>query len=193
MSKISKEKQKIMDHYKKLLATMIDDNDICRWLGSDAREKIIKYSDLKNYNSINDLIPEEKGFRIILTESSPNCGHWCAVLKYKDILEWFDSYGVKVDGEFKYIPKIVRKMLGQDGDVLTYLLTKTKRPNQNVYYNKRRLQSNAENINTCGRWVIARILSMLLGFELDDFINKVDEKIEDTGKPSDILVCDWIV
>ena len=192
MSKLSKDKQKIMDHYHKLLATMIDDNDICRWLGLDAREKIIKYSDLKNYNTINELIPEDKGYRIILTESSPNTGHWTTLLKYKDIIEWFDSYGVTVDGEFKYIPKIVRKMLGQDGNVLSHLLKKTKRPDQKVYYNKRRLQSGAENINTCGRWVIARILSMLLGFELDDFIVKVDEKMEETGKPSDILVCDWI-
>jgi len=33
---------------------------------------------------------------------------------------------------------------------------------------------------------------MLVGYELDDFINKVDEKCEETGKPPDILVCDWI-
>jgi len=34
---------------------------------------------------------------------------------------------------------------------------------------------------------------MRIGWELDDFINKVDEKMDETGKPSDILVCDWIV
>jgi hypothetical protein len=33
---------------------------------------------------------------------------------------------------------------------------------------------------------------MKLGWELDDFINKVDEKSSETGKPSDILVVDWI-
>ena len=191
MSKIAKERQ--MAHYKKMLETMIDDTDISRWLGGDAREKIIKYSELKNYKTINDLIPEDKGYRIILTESKPNVGHWCCILKYKDILEWFDSYGVKMDGEFRYIPNVVRKMLGQDGNVLTKLLTQTKRPDQKVYYNKRRLQSGDDGINTCGRWCIARILAMMVGYELDDFITKVDDKVEETGKPPDILACDWIV
>jgi len=190
MSKLSKERQ--MAHYKKMLETMIDDTDISRWLGADAKDKIVKYSDLKNYHTINDLLPDATDYRIILTESKPNVGHWCCVLKYKDILEWFDSYGVKPDGEFKYIPKMVRRMLGQDGNVLTKLLVNTKRPNQNVYYNKRRLQSGEDGINTCGRWCLARILAMRVGYELDDFIQKVDDKVEETGKPPDILACDWI-
>jgi hypothetical protein len=33
---------------------------------------------------------------------------------------------------------------------------------------------------------------MKLGFELDDFINKVQSKKEETQKPTDILICDWI-
>jgi len=32
-----------------------------------------------------------------------------------------------------------------------------------------------------------------VGYELDDFIQKVDDKVEETGKPPDILACDWIV
>jgi len=191
MSKYAKDKQ--MNYYKGMLEKMIDDTDITRWLGGEAKNKIVKYSELKNYRTINDLMPEATDYRIILTESKPNCGHWCAVLKYKDILEWFDSYGVKPDGEFKYIPKIMRKMLGQEGNILSKLLTKTKNSNQKVYYNKKRLQSGADGVNTCGRWCLARILSMKVGYELDDFIEKVDEKSEETGKPPDILACDWIV
>jgi len=190
MSKLGKEKQ--MNYYKGMLEKMIDDTDITRWLGDEAKNKIVKYSELKNYRTINDLLPEATDYRIILTESKPNCGHWCCVLKYKDILEWFDSYGVKPDGEFKYIPKIMRKMLGQEGNILSKLLTKTKNSNQKVYYNKKRLQSGADGVNTCGRWCLARILSMRVGYELDDFIDKVDEKSEETGKPPDILACDWI-
>jgi hypothetical protein len=33
---------------------------------------------------------------------------------------------------------------------------------------------------------------MKMGYELDDFIQKVEDKCEETGKPSDIIVCDWI-
>lgn len=191
MSKLKKEKT--LEHYKMMLNKMIDDTDIGRYFGEDARQnKIVKYSDLKNYQSINQLLPEDTDFRIILTESKPNCGHWTCVMKYKNILEWFDSYGVKPDGEFRYINKMVRTMLGQDGNVLTKLLKETKTPDQKVYYNKRRFQNGADGVNTCGRWCIARILAMRIGYELDDFINKVDEKCEETGKPPDILVCDWI-
>lgn len=191
MSKVQKEKQ--IQHYTQMLAKMIDDSDIARWLGEEGRQKIVKYSALKNYKTINDLLPEPTDYRIILTESKPNCGHWTCILKYKNIIEWFDSYGVKPDGEFRYVPRFARVLLGQEGNTLTHLLKKTKLPGQSVYYNKRRLQSGKDGINTCGRWCIARILSMLVGYELDDFIEKVDAKVEETGKPPDILACDWII
>jgi len=189
MSKFAK--QKLMQHYQHLLETMINDNDFKRYFGDDVSKKIIKYSDLNKYSNINQLLPNDTDYRIILTENQPNVGHWCAVLKYKNIIEWWDSYGVKPDGEFKYIPSSVRNALGQGGNRLSQLL-KTKSPNQQVYYNKKRFQSGADGINTCGRWTIARVLSMLCGWELDDFIDKVEEKSAETGKPFDILVCDWI-
>jgi hypothetical protein len=69
---------------------------------------------------------------------------------------------------------------------------KTKYPNSKIYYNKKKFQENNDAVATCGRWVIARILAFQCGYELDDFINKVMEKSEETGKPPDILVCDWI-
>jgi hypothetical protein len=72
------------------------------------------------------------------------------------------------------------------------MLKEGKRKDQKVFYNKRRFQIIDDRINTCGRWCVARVLAMLVGYELDDFINKVDEKCEETGKPPDILVCDWI-
>ena len=187
MSRI--QKAKLIEHYKSSLAKMIDDTDISRYFGDG---KIVKYNELKNYSTINDLLPEPTDFRIILLESKPNVGHWVCVMKYKDILEFWDSYGVNPKGEFKYISKIMNKLLGQNENELYDLMAKTKHPHQKCYYNKRRFQSNNDGINTCGRWCIARILAMRIGYELDDFINKVDEKCEETGKPPDILVCDWI-
>lgn len=187
-----KQKDALIKRYEEELKKMMSDADINRNLGEG---KIIKYSELVNYDSINDLLPNSKDFKIVLTEQEHNSGHWCAVMKYgKDgnVIEWWDPYGVKPDGQFRYIDTIKKHLLGQGGNPLTKLLTNTKDKNQKVYYNKRRFQVLDDNINTCGRWCIARVLAMQVGYELDDFINKVDEKIEETGKPADILVCDWI-
>jgi hypothetical protein len=183
-------KQRAIEYYRKLLDQMMSDADFKRYFG-DKPNLIMKYSELNNYTDIDDIIPEQKGFRIFLTEQRPNVGHWTVLLKYGDIWEWFDSYGVKPDGEFKYIPTVIRNALGQGGNRLSKLL-KTKYPNSKIYYNKKKFQENNEGVNTCGRWVIARILAHQVGYELDDFITKVEEKCEETGKPPDILVCDWI-
>lgn len=188
-----KQKDMLIKMYEEELKRMMSDADMNRYFGEG---KVIKYSDLVNYDSINDLLQTNKDFRIILTEQEKNSGHWCAVMKYGkgdgNVIEWFDPYGVKPDGQFRYIDTIKKHMLGQAGNPLTKLLTNTKDSNQAVFYNKRRFQVIDDNINTCGRWCIARVLAMQVGYELDDFINKVDEKIEETGKPADILAVDWI-
>jgi hypothetical protein len=181
-------KKQVIEHYQKELAKMFSDGDVNRWLGDG---HIIKYSDLDSYATINDLLPNDKDFKVILIESSYNQGHWTAVMKYGNIIEYFNSYGTKPEHDFKFISTTIKHLLGQGGNLLTKLL-KTKNKEQKVYYNKKKLQQINDNVNTCGRWCVARILAMRIGWELDDFINKVDEKVDETGKPSDILVCDWI-
>lgn len=183
-----KTKKEVIEHYKKELERMFSNSDIERWLGNDC---IIKYSDLAEYPTINDLLPNDKDFKVILVESSVNQGHWVCIMKYGDIIEYFNSYGTLPEYDFKFIPTMVKHLLGQGGNILSKLL-KTKDKGQKVFYNKKKLQTINDNINTCGRWCVARCLSMKIGWELDDFINKVEEKMEETGKPSDILVCDWI-
>ena len=181
-------KKKMIEHYEKELSKMFSDSDFKRYFGDD---KVIKYSDLSNYSNINELLPLDKDFRIILVESKYNEGHWVALLKYGDIIEWWNSYGTKPEYDFKFIPTPVKHLLGQGGNLLTKLLN-TKSKGQKVYYNKKKFQKVVEGVNTCGRWCIARILAMLVGYELDDFINKVEEKSYETGKPPDILVVEWI-
>lgn len=187
MTKIAKEN--LIKHYKEELARMMSDADFKRYFGGDG--KIIKYSDLSNYNTINDLLPNDKDFRVVLIENKYNQGHWVALLKYGDIIEWFNSYGTKPEYDFKFIPTPIKNFLGQGGNLLTNIL-KTKDKKQKVYYNKKKFQTINDGVNTCGRWVIARCLAMQCGYELDDFIDKVEEKHEETGKPFDILVVDWI-
>lgn len=185
-------KRKIREFYLRELPKMLSNVDIERWLGPNC---IIKYSDLDNYRSINELLPHPKSFKIVLIETSSGVGHWTALMRYGrergDIIEWFNSYGTAPEHDFNFIATHIRHLLGQGGNILTKLL-KTKEPWQKVFYNKMKCQKIDPEINTCGRWCIARVLAMLCGWELDDFINKVKDKMQETGKPSDILVVDWI-
>ncbi len=183
-----KQKETLINNYKKELSKMASDADFDRYFGAG---KVIKYSELADYSNINDLLPNDKDFKILLIESSTNRGHWCCIMKYKNIIEYFNSYGTKPEYDFKFIPTFVKHLLGQGGNLLSNLL-KTKLPNQKVFYNKKKLQVINDDINTCGRHCIARLLAMLVGYELDDYIVKVEEKVEEKKKPADVLMVDWV-
>jgi hypothetical protein len=186
MSKYAKEK--LFKHYQTELGKMLSDSDIDRCLGKNS---VIKYSDLADYNNINELLPNDKSFKVILVENKMNQGHFVCIMRYKNVIEYFNPYGTLPEYDFKFIPTYIKHLLGQGGNLLTKLL-KTKEPNQQIYYNKKKLQKINDNINTCGRWSVARIWAMLCGYELDDFIEKCEDKKKETGKPYDILVCDWV-
>ncbi len=55
--------------------------------------RIVKYSDLANYNHIAKLLPKIKDYVVILTETKPQSGHWTALTRNKNIITYFDSYG----------------------------------------------------------------------------------------------------
>lgn len=189
------QKRAIIERYERLLSSMLSDSDIVNYLGGEAQHKILKYSELANYSNLDELLPEAKDYKVILTESKRNQGHWCCLLKYPTkegcVYEWFDSYSGMPDSELKFIPASVRRMLGETKHHLTRLL-KTAKPNEAVIYNKKKFQALNDNVDTCGRWVVARIFFSQVGYTLNDFINKVEEIEQRTGKPSDIIVCDWV-
>ena len=70
------------------------------------------------------MLPNEKDYCIILYEERPNRGHWTALLKYNGLYEHFDSYGVKPDGQLKWISAKRNRQLNQDEPYLTQLLEK---------------------------------------------------------------------
>lgn len=181
-------KQEAIEYYKAELARMFSDKDIDYYIGNG---HIIKYADLANYRTINELLPNDGDYCVILLEQKENSGHWTALLKYKNIIESFDSYGCRPQYGLKFVSTYMKQLLGQTGNLLINLL-RTKSKGQEVYYNKRQLQQINDNVNTCGRWCVARIESMKMGLELDEFINKVDSKCKATDKPPDIICVDWV-
>ena len=129
-------------------------------LGDDEIKKylptvpILKYSNLSKYNTIEELLPENKTYCILLYEQSPNIGHWVAVLRYNDQYEYFDSYGGKIDDPLNWVDLGIRKELDQFIPYLTNLLEGKK-----VVVNKVKYQAENPHIATCGRWCIFRILT----------------------------------
>ena len=182
-------KQKVINHYIKCLEYMMTDLDFKRYFGDNV--PILKYSELGNYSNIQELLPEDKSFVIVLTESEYNSGHWCALMRYGKTIEWFDAYGVHPEGQLSFIPDTIKKMLGEDKYHLSKLL-KTMPSDMKFVYNNKKFQVLKDGVNTCGRWVVARILMMRFGYTLPEFIEKLKRKKNETGKPYDVLVCDWI-
>lgn len=181
--------EKEFNHFKLKLAAMMSDVDIKRYLG-DNEDYILRYCQLRNYNTIDELLPVNGSFKVILTEDSKNHGHWCCILRQNNIIEWFDPIGVAPDYELSFIPKSIKCCLGEDKHYLTHLL---KRANWlKVIWNKMKLQRVAQGINTCGRHCVLRIILMKMGLNLKQFQDIIQQEVEDTEMPSDVLVCDWI-
>lgn len=183
------QKEKLIDHYTKSLAYMISDADFARWFGNEF--PILKYAELASISSLDEIIPSDKGAVIILTESRRNEGHWCCLLKYDNKFEWFDSYGGasgKPDGELSFIGKAMKIMLGEDKHYLSKLLKET---GKKVIWNKEKFQSLSDGVNTCGRWVVCRLLMFKCGYTLKEFQDKINSVCERTGKPADIVSIDF--
>ena len=172
----------------------ITGDDIDRYLDAGSK-KILKYSELANYRTIEELLPEPVDYRIILIEQNVDTGHWCCILRYNKVIEWFDPYGIKPDGELSFISKMKNRLLGQDVKYLTNLFSEATRRGWTCIYNKKRLQQLKQGVNTCGRWVLLRITMLTqMFFDLPDFIAFVDKAFvaQGGGISKDKMICNWI-
>ena len=151
------------------LGYALGDDDIRRVL-PDA--KIIDYEALKGYNTIDELLPKDVDYVILLYEEKQNSGHWVTVLKYDGYIEFFCSYGTKPDGALKWVDYNTRKELGSDVPMLTNLFDSCP---YDVIYNGRDFQSEDRSIATCGKWCVLRIRKMLEGQNLEEFQEWMEE------------------
>ena len=117
--------------------------------------KVITYSELSTYDSIDDLLYEREGilFIFILYEVKKNYGHWTLLINHQSYIEFFDPYGYKPDEELKFTNPDYRKKYNMDFPYLTFLLYESELP---IQYNDRQLQKFEKGVNTCGRWCIVR-------------------------------------
>lgn len=184
------DKTKYLENVYLNLARFASNFDIMTALNC-GEDKILKYSDLSNYNCLTDLLPETFDYKIILVETDKNVGHWTCIIRMNDVIECFNSYGISIDKEFKYIPDWIENMLGQNKRYLTMMINTCTCP-YSVISNTYKFQSKSDNVATCGRWVILRVESARMGYTLQDFVKMIEKQHNKTELPTDILVLDYV-
>lgn len=182
-------KRKYLDNLQHNLSYFGSNFDIMDCLNCDA-DKIIKYSELKQYNSLQELLPDRMDYKIILLETDKNTGHWTCVIRMNNVIECFNSYGVSIDSEFKYIPDWIERMLGQNNRFLTNLIKKDN--TFKIVNNNYEFQSKDKDVATCGRWCVLRIETAKIGYSLKDFTSMIEKQMDNDDLPADILVLYYV-
>jgi hypothetical protein len=157
------------EELKEIEETPMSNEDIRKYFPNI---KIIAYNELKNYNSIEEILPHNKSYAIILYLASPNCGHWTALMRYGNTIEFFCSLGSDIDEPLKWLSKEAHFNLGVYEPYLSRLLEKSK---FKLIYSPFPYQKQKDDINTCGRHCIFRIQKMLKGYSLDKY-NQIMKK-----------------
>ena len=162
-----------------LLNYAISSDDIKNITGNN---NIIRYSQIKNYNSINDLIGNQNGC-FILFETSQSYGHWCILTKNNDLIEFFDPYSIFIEKQKDFIdnPEFL--------EPINYLSILLKKCPYRISYNEFMFQNDKyDEIGTCGKWCIIRYLNKHIDlYKFKDMIEEDMEKLNITEP--DILVC----
>lgn len=140
-------------------------------------KNVILYQDFieLSFKKILNMLPI-----VILYESKPGFGHWTLLHRYRNNIEFFDSYGFQPDTEFNYVDpryRLPHKLV----EFLLSMFDSFK-----IHYNQYRFQTMSENIQTCGRWCILR--NLLKHIDIDKFAEAVDSlSIEVKATPDELV------
>lgn len=128
--------------------------------------QFIPYHILKHYEDINDILP-----CILLYELHYPIGHWVALFRNGEGINYFDSTGEVPDAllETNFAHPSGRVKMGADYTYLNRLLLNS---GENIIYNDKPLQT--KNTNTCGYWCAVRLLCW--GIPQDKFVNEFMHK-----------------
>jgi len=138
--------------------------------------RFIKYGDLDE-ETYESLFRKRDQVVILFLTKSDSYGHWLALLKHTgDVVEVFDSYGLTVDGNRKWLPLEKNiKWDQRDPQIFDVLKGKCK-----IIHNDRELQG--DGVNTCGRHVAVRIMHSNMDLQ------RYYKLIENSGKSADDFV-----
>lgn len=146
----------------------LTDKDINELLEPDTH--IITYPQFATFDNILDCFDVKGRCVFLFLTTAPNAGHWLCMFLRKDNIEYFDSYGQAPEAQRSWLSKEQLEELGQGERYLYNLLSASGIP---VYYNKVAYQTDKKDINTCGRWVCARLINKdMSNQEFNYFVNE---------------------
>lgn len=177
-----------MDKLKQIELTSMGDNDIRTYYPTS---KIITYPELKNYSSIEELLPKNKSYTFLLYLQTPNSGHWTLLSRNNNVIEFFCSYGSTPSTPLKWTKESIRKNLGMNIPYLDLLLSKTKK---NVIYNPIDYQNKINlDISTCGRHCLCRLNTIIDdNLNLNDYYKLISNIKNKTNKTYDEIVASLV-
>lgn len=118
--------------------------------------QLLTYEELTKFNDIMDAMGPHK--MLILLYEGKFSNHWvCIFMNSDNQIEFFNPYGTEIDESLKHINPDFRKSHGEEFPHLTELLIKSD-PNIPIVFNDFKFQQLSNNISTCGRWVVVRLL-----------------------------------
>lgn len=168
------------NNIKKIEAYALSDGDIQSYLPD---VKIYMYSDLGNYRTIEDILPNRDSYVIVLYQDSENTGHWTCMLRQDNIVEFFDPYGKYPDTQLRWVDNDIREDLGITDKFISNLFNNSK---LKIVYNTAPYQHESNKVNTCGRHVVYRLLNRNL--KLKDYHKYFKEETKIYGCNYDCVV-----
>lgn len=119
----------------------------------DHKANLVQYREVENYRTIEQLLGPHKKC-VLLYHTSEDFGHWVCLYQVGKTIYFFDSYGVMIDDQLKFLPKNLREDMNSSHRYLTNLLYRSKKM---IEYNQHELQKHSPLIQTCGRWCVNRL------------------------------------
>lgn len=167
----------------------MDDGDIRSYFPN---AKIMRYASLSRVKDIEQLLPTDKSYVILLYENTPGAGHWVALMRYGTTIEFFCSYGSKIDAPLTWQNPKDNAMLGQTAPFLSQLLNKAKGRFRAIY-NPVAYQSSKQGVATCGAWDVLRINQMKNhNQDRDEFHEYLESIKKETGLTYDEIVVNYV-
>lgn len=128
--------------------------------------KIIRYPNLKKYNDIVDCFDKQGRCIIFFETTSKNSGHWvCCFKQNPKTIIYFDPYGLAPDADLNYISKLAQVKLKETKPLLHALLRNAQMSGYDVQVSSYDYQQWKNNINTCGKHCVVRLMNQTLNLQ----------------------------
>jgi hypothetical protein len=182
---VSKKENPIVE---KIIEEPMDDGDIRAYF---PKARVMRYAELADYDTIEQLLPKNNSYVFLLYQHRVNDGHFVCLMRYGKTIEFFCSYGSKIDGPLSWTPLPQREALGEGKPYLTMLLRKA--PQFDAIHNPVAFQSKTRGIATCGAYCVMRVNQLVNhGQDLHDFIDYMEEIKKETKLSYDEIAANYV-